>query len=424
MLNIPVERIAFASVLTVLCLVTMVPTSSRARAAGPPSDRTEDSPCVLLRNENVLFGVARQFGRFVIVQTGQGGEIQLPRQEVLCWADSLRHLYRYRVDHRQPGDLSALLRDAKWCLRYDLYDLAAKEIRGVWAIDPNNAEASLIEDQLRRQVSASRKPVSREPASSEPVSSESVSSESVSSGAKSDGLDPPLPVTAKSAASGPIKIVAYSGPGEEGPPGEVAKLTSDSLPGDERDADVRETPVEVELPTLRRFASQVQPMLINRCGRCHDAAMGDRDGWKIELPPIGSRSSARMTRENLSSALRYVDPLDPERSLLFSKATSAHGGGDSPLDVHDARAIDALKGWLWTAAASQSAIEPSRHALESLDTAKKPSDAITDHAVSDEMSRDRTGSVPAGPSRLPRVANPFDPDLFNRRFHLDASAGG
>ena len=301
---------------------------------------------MLLRNENVLFGVARQVGQFVIVETGQGGEIQLPRQEVLCWADSLRHLYRYRVDHRQPGDLSALLRDARWCLRYDLYELAAKEIRGVWAIDPNNAEASLIEDQLRRQASASRKPAS--------------------SGPESDELDPPLAAavdeSAETEAAGPIKIVAYSGQDEKGQPVRGAELISDSLTSDELAADARETPVEVDLPTLRRFASQVQPLLINRCGRCHDAAIGDRAGWKIELPPIGSRSSARMTRENVATALRYVDPVDPAQSLLFSKATSAHGGGESPLHVHDAKAIEALKGWLWAAAASLGSMEPSRRA--------------------------------------------------------------
>jgi hypothetical protein len=377
---------------------------------------------VLLRNENVLFGVARQVGQFVIVETGQGGEIQLPRQEVLCWADSLRHLYRYRVDHRQSGDLSAMLRDARWCLRYDLYDLAAKEIRAVWAIDPSNAEARLIEDQLRRQSSASRRTASIGSASSQSTSSQPTSSPSTpspsASSSESSRLGPAYTDAdniGHSETSGPIKIVAYSGPGEEVQQDPVARLTPDPLPGDEI-ADVRETPIEVDLPTLRRFASHVQPMLINRCGRCHDAAIGDRDGWKIELPPIGARSSARMTRENLASALLYVDPLDPEQSLLLCKATAAHGGGESPLQVHDAKAVDALKGWLWIAAASLGSKEPRGHALESLETAE--------HAFSDETLQDHSGNMPAGPSRLPRVANPFDPDLFNRRFHLDASAGG
>jgi hypothetical protein len=123
-----------------------------------------------------------------------------------------------------------------------------------------------------------------------------------------------------------------------------------------------------------------------------------------------------MTRENLSSALRYVDLLDPEQSLLFSKAIAAHGGGESPLQAHDAKAIEALKRWLWIAAASLNSKEPSGGELDSLETA--------DHVFLEEKPQDRSGGMPAGPSRLPRVANPFDPDLFNRRFHLDASAGG
>jgi hypothetical protein len=420
MSNIPAERIAFACVLMALCLVIEVSSSPRAVGAGPSNGQAEDSPCVLLRNENVLFGVARQVGQFVIVETGQGGEIQLPRQEVLCWADSLRHLYRYRVDHRQSGDLSALLRDARWCLRYDLFDLAAKEIRGVWAIDPNNTEAGRIEDQLRRQSSAARRRAAVGPASGQSPSSRSAASQSAAS-----GLDPAFTSvddTGRSESPGPIKIVAYSGPrvpgepSEPGEPGPVAKLVSDSLPDDGLEADIEQTPVDVDLPTLRRFASQVQPMLLNRCGRCHDAAIGNRGGWKIELPPIGARSSARMTRENLSSALRYIDPLDPEQSLLLSKATTAHGGGESPLQVRDAKAIEALRRWLWIAAASIGSMEPVGGELESME--------ITEQVFSEEMPQDRSGSMPAGPSRLPRVANPFDPDLFNRRFHLDASAGG
>ena len=112
----------------IFCLALSVCAAGSLIAQQPPSVlqvAEAKQPCVLLTNDNVLFGHARQVGQWVLVRTGQGGEVQLPREEVACWAGSPRDLYRYRVDHRQKGDLAARLRDAEWCLRYELYDLAA-----------------------------------------------------------------------------------------------------------------------------------------------------------------------------------------------------------------------------------------------------------------------------------------------------------
>ncbi len=179
MWNFNAEQMALAALIAVLWPIVDAPTRSRAnaeelssvmqvsRAAAPSvsaTPRSESAPCVLLRNDNVLFGVARQVGEFVVVETGQGGEIKLARQEVLCWANSVRNLYRYRVDHRQQGDLSALVRDARWCLRYDLYDLAAQEVRRIRTVDPRNTEANLIERQLRSQVANVGTPLGNEAA--------------------------------------------------------------------------------------------------------------------------------------------------------------------------------------------------------------------------------------------------------------------
>ncbi len=106
------------------------PDSSQPDSSQPDSSQPDSSrPCVLLRNDNVLFGSATQQGDYVIVQRGHGNEIRLPRGDVACWAGSIRNLYQYRVDHRPKGNLAALIKDAHWCLRYDLLDLAGADIR-------------------------------------------------------------------------------------------------------------------------------------------------------------------------------------------------------------------------------------------------------------------------------------------------------
>ncbi len=415
MWNFNTDQIALAALLAAFWPIVDVPSPSRANAEELPSvsqvsridapsastsATTESRPCVLLRNDNVLFGVARQVGEYVIIETGQGGEIKLARQEVLCWSSSIRSLYRYRVDHRQQGDLSSLVQDARWCLRFDLYDLAAEEIRRIRSIDPRSTDAQRIEDQLRRQVNAASAVASETPAT-----------------------DTGPETASREGAAEMIKIVGYddpSDPDDASDPDDVSD--SDQEPSEESAA--------VHLPTLRRFASHVQPMLVNRCGRCHDASIHDPQGWTLVLPSAGTRASSRMTRDNLTSTLGYVDSESFEQSILLTKATSAHGGEEAPLDARSAKAIESLRVWLWMAANSMIPA-PQDHSPHIASADRDPG-FVTQTQPSAGLAPgqdDQSGFPPrtadnsrSGPSRLPQVANPFDPDLFNRRFQLDSDA--
>ncbi len=323
-----------------------------------PTEPTEpDSGCVLLKNDQVLFGRARQVGEFVVVESNRGGEIRLDRQQVACWAPSIRALYQYRVDHRRDGDLAAHVRDAQWCLTHDLLDLAANELRAIYAVDPNHAQAKRIEQQLTRRVSNEPSP---EPAST------------------------------------------------------IAPVRFDS-------AEEAEPAKSIDGEPLSRFAAQIQPMLVNRCGNCHAHRMADQVDvqWRIYAPPTGTRASAEFTKSNLQATTPYIDINNPGNSPLLSYATLAHGGSDAPLSQRNAKAIDALRWWVETVA----------HALRvGHDTPNLPTPVIkvqpepTVGAPSENLPADlpsmnesRDSEIPA---RLPVVEDPFDPDLFNRRFHI------
>jgi hypothetical protein len=359
MLNPPLARLAWVAI-----LASWGPT--HPVHAQPPAASGASSACVLLHNDNVLFGAARQIGQWVVVETGQGGEIQLPRQEVACWAASIRDLYRYRLDHRRDGDLAAMIRDARWCLRYDLHDLVAQELREIRKIDPANSEAAAIEGQLQR--------LARSPAA---VSATAVAPQDVQPAS--------------------LQQVRFE-PAQE--------------------------PGGLDLGTLREFASHVQPMLLNRCGRCHDqnAASATGVGWKLVVPPAGTRPSSRITRENLAALIPYLDPASAERSPLLVKATSAHGGGPAGLDARNAKAAHSLRSWLVMAGRTV-ADKPAGNQPEAVSTTSlhPPAVAAGDAASIAEAPPviAETNVAPTQqPQRLPQVANPFDPDLFNRRFHM------
>jgi hypothetical protein len=129
-----------------------------------------------------------------------------------------------------------------------------------------------------------------------------------------------------------------------------------------------------------------------------------------------------MTRENLAASLHYIDRIAYEKSELLVKATTPHGGGPAPLDPYSIKPIRSLKGWLATA----------------ISRLPNPSIVVADHSNLDgqastpappvaEFEFPKNAPSPSQdgddqPARLPQVANPFDPDHFNRRFHPDASS--
>lgn len=344
--------------------------------------------CVLLKNDNVLFGQARQLGEFVIVTTGAGGEVRLSRLDVACWAESIRDLYQFRVDQRGEPNLSIHLRDARWCLRHDLYDLAAKELLEVRRMDPENREADLIENQLRRLVAS--KPVA-------PVA---------------QATPYPEPNQSSSVVAPAAHQVA-----------EQDHVVFDSL-------------------TVRRFASHIQPMLVNRCGVCHQPLAQSRQNrlpsveWQLNVPAVGSRASASMTHANLQAITPYIDVVSPEKSPLFIKATTVHGDGAVVLSQRNSKAIQVLEQWVNMAALSLS--RDQAQSGQGKDHAKPVSrvdrtQKVSGVPVSEERSAWQGDSdanqaavpppvvesrgTPTAPHRLPQVSNPFDPDLFNRRFH-------
>jgi len=322
--------------------------------------------CLLLTNGNVLFGDAHQLGEFVIVRTGPDDELRLRRSEVACWAKSLADLYQYRLDHRGKDNLESHLTDARWCMQYELFDQAAVEIEAAKAISPNHRSVRLLEQQLQRE---------REPAK------RSIGSVS------------------------------------------TTNFVQDANPNDIGQAN------RIDPMTLRGFASQVQPMLINRCGRCHDQR--SNLDWRLTVPAPGTRATSPITRSNLAASLRFIDSDHPGESVLLIKATSPHGGTDTPLSARNAKAIDAFKRWLMHTSKSvrqqrfgqtKRKPNPDRKVASSADRSSESGSMVATVSF--------TSDVPAGPTtpvgspidsdqpkRLPSIANPFDPSLFNRRFH-------
>ncbi len=349
-------------------LIALVPVGRTVAEIPASSNATQPSvvrcACVLLKNDNVLFGTAQQLGEFVIVRTGPNDELRLPRSEVACWANSLPDLYRYRVDQRVNTDLGTILADVRWCLQHELPDQAAKDLAAAKALSPNHRQVQLLEGQLQRQRQRA---------------------------------------TDRSGYA-PFGFVAPAG------------FVEDSN-ADDNDVGAAN---RVAPATLHAFASHVQPILINRCGRCH--SQNSNLAWRLTVPATGTRPTAPITRENLAAAIRFVDPSDPQQSTLLLKATSPHGGDKAPLSARNAKAIDAFRRWLSMTTGSLQGSPLSTIEADKQRPTAKPESAIAPVSFeADVVTASKQPTTSANdsdqPKRLPTVANPFDPSLFNRRFH-------
>jgi len=357
-------------------------------------------PCVLLKNGNVLLGTATQVGEFVVVTREDHCEIKLSRKDVACWADSVRNLYTYRVNQRSKNDPNALLRarinDIRWCLQYNLLDIAALELIEVYAVAPDHREAHRLEKRLRDTANR------LETAGAEPDEEDLVEPQQA---AKED--------FASAHASKVYDAVVQSADG------------------------------------LSDFARYVQPLLINHCGQCHNHfnASSDRT-WRLTTPPTGQRATARMTKENLKVTLAHIDLNSPTESKLLTRAEVAHGneqtGSDPQLPANRrAATADTLRKWIASigrAAGDPRVVEPQDVVMDTRSLGQftsssytpqgdAPQDHVPDQAGTqprwqtqvDGIDDDANADKQRQPARLPSIGNPFDPELFNRKYATDSS---
>lgn len=371
-----VQELFRATKFALLSISVLIAGDGYAQVNSPVA--TEPSkPCVLLKNQNVLFGVAQQRGEQVIVRKEDGSEIQLDRKQVACWSTSLRGLYRFRADHRYSFTVRSHLDEAQWCARYELYDLAENELQAVFRIDPGNPTATRLTERIRRDRQR-----------------------------KTSVASATLPAVDGSS----VQLATHLQPIGEAPNAGPRNAEPPNVPG------LVALEESVDPGTLQHFARQIQPLLLNRCSNCHSTD-SDRK-WKLETPTRGSRASSRMTHANLAATMRFVDLSNPAGSELRRRAADGHAGSSATLGSRAIKATRALDNWLRTA---RSASVPMQQSQSS--PAPSPNDQSVRQTTHVDAAQQPAGddgqSKPSGITRLPVVNNPFDPELFNRRFHRD-----
>jgi hypothetical protein len=210
------------------------------------------------------------------------------------------------------------------------------------------------------------------------------------------------------------------------------KVDGSGAPGvslDELERTVRQLPVE----SVERFTSQVQPLLINRCGAssCH----GDKSESEFHLVRgnTGQTLLRRFTQRNLHAVLQNVNRDSPAESLLLKVPAGPHG----PLATAVFRDADKqqwrlLTEWVQSVKTdapeerSATAVATSANLMQAsfLQPVPLPG-AKPDKAVAPVPAPAAGSSAPravppsddarSAPPAPPPFHDPFDPALFNRR---------
>ncbi len=370
--------------------------SRRAANRTIPSTRLAPSSdgFVLLNNDNVLRGNAAQHGNEIVISRGDGTELSINRERVRCWANSLEALYRFRIANRNAQDLNAFVTDIRWSIRNglmapNLLQHAKTDLKHASKLAPGQPTLERLAQEVRRHEAIV-------------VAAKSASKTRSTGHATAHPETIPRPIRLQ-----PDRLASRQ-----------SRQAKEIQQVDHQRTEATRSQ-EIDPQTLATFTRDVQPMLLNRCGGCHGMPL-QRD-WKLMVPSKGSRSSARMTRENFLALSHYLNFDDGLESELRIRAMDGHAGKRNSLGLRETASSRAFDQWLQLAKRPGAALDIAKHELASVETQSAEFKAeIAPAATENDASRraEAWGKKNAAMERLPQVNNPFDPEIFNRRQQL------
>ncbi len=318
---------------------------------------------VLLRNGNVLAGTATRDGHFVDICQDGRSEIRLPADQVLYLGETLESLYEFRARNRPGNSISARLADASWAVDHGLLDIARRELDLLSRFSPRDPRLIVLTDRWQQAVR-------RRELGGQNIETAAVVQASFQADVETDT---PSPLQAKTVV--------------------------DDLPSE----------------VIARYTSQVQPILLNRCGQAGCHGWKSENGLKFDHRGSALPVSAAMTRRNLQEVLDWLESPGSHSIPLLRYATSAHGGvSDAPLADRDRNLIDLIRRWAKEVSTPQPEDAPIQNRRQPL---RDSQPGGSQGAIAGDPKGVPTAQAPGKPVPLPPVNNPFNPQDFNRIHH-------
>ena len=319
---------------------------------------------LVLRNGRLLCGGITRVGDKYVVTVGEKGELRVPVRDVEMHCSDLDEVYLRKRSAFEQTDVTARLELADWCLRHSLLSRAADELLAAMAIERDHPGIPPLERRLNMAVTR-----------------------------------PPPTLQSKGQKSPSVSL-------------------------DELERTMGELPDDV----VRAFTAHVQPLLLNRCASnaCHGS--GSDSAFRIVRPSWGKTLTRRFTQRNLYAALLQVNRQSPEKSPLLTAPSGPHGTvGSAMFGQRDRQQFEVLAEWVERVVRDDQsppatiAPGPSNLLQTSYEKPVAFPEVEDDSASNTRISGRETprASDTKTSDRLPGgfvPRDPFDPELFNRRF--------
>jgi hypothetical protein len=210
---------------------------------------------------------------------------------------------------------------------------------------------------------------------------------------------------------------------------EAAKHPSTSQAAAPTAAELERLAESLPAGTVEAFTTSVQPLLVNHCGGSGCHGQGASSEFRLIRVPTSKGPTRRLTLRNLHAAWQWVDQKDPEKSPLLTVPIKPHGTSRKAVFTNqDLPKVQAMAFWVHRATRSANAqparVDASAPLLQSPAPARSERQASRQPPASRPASRPspdapRDDEAPAEKKPPDPQSDPFDPGIFNRRFHPD-----
>ena len=240
-----------------------------SRVGADEATTTDEQPAaakpgvLVMKDGSLADGQITQEARGYVVHK-PGGRYLVPFHLVQFRAESRLDAYQKLKGSIAKPSADTSVRLAKWCLTWQLHEQAEIELREALELDSGHEAARRMLVRLASVLDPTGKP-------------------------------PTLPDPPKKTDDG------------------FRKAPVQSLAGLSRE-------------TALKFSTQIQPMLMNRCGNasCHGSAAGNND-FRLVRVRIGTSSHRLRAERNLATLLRYIKLNDVDESPILKLPTGLHG---------------------------------------------------------------------------------------------------
>lgn len=337
-----------------------------------------DHKVVLLTNDSVMEGEIESLSTGYRIKSTNGITLTISNNDIAAICNSFDEIYELKQFAILPNQPEKHLELARWCLKYDLFPKAKHQVDLAGQLIGEHTSVVM----LRRQIDVAEK------AASKPE---------------------------------PKKQAQQT---ENNKPGIETKQGQDditTLNGRQLDQLMNRVPDTV----MENYTRYIQPLVVNGCtvSGCH---LSNKNEFQLSRRSLNSPVGRRMTQRNLVTMIRWANRDHIESSELLQKAATAHGEmKEAPWHV-DSRNYLWLKTWI--SQVQQHQIDLGIDENSNLNE----SGAGTDTRQANHVEMGNTGgsgagnsikndfvpSVPTknGSTNKQKVADPFDPSEFNKRY--------